>query len=198
VRSSHADWLLLAERSGAAAANVDATSSVECKGIYMGPQPAYVGRCGSTARPELVVEDVHAHERHACVWRGSAAGEPGSAASSSGLPADEGYYLKDLATGRGTWVNGRRIAEGATVQLWPGDAVEFGRHPSHEAFKVKMQHVSLRSGELSGSAYNTLLVGKVRCPTGVAGAGGFEQRAGEGSASGPFGGQEGSGNLVTA
>ncbi|GLC48398.1 Synaptonemal complex protein zep1 [Pleodorina starrii] len=166
VHASHADWLLVSERTAATgAAGGDANSSCECKGIYMG-ESALVGRSGSPASPALWVDDVHVHERHAQVWRegesGASSGSDG--ASSSGSGSSNGFFLKDLGTGRGTWVNGHRIADGSTVRLWPGDAVEFGRHPSHEVFKVKMQHVTLRSDELQGTRYNTLLVGKVREP----------------------------------
>ncbi|KAG2446764.1 hypothetical protein HYH02_008325 [Chlamydomonas schloesseri] len=194
IRSSHADWLLVAERdataaatananaatgsSAAAAAAADVNSSCQCKGIYVQDAPALVGRCGATTRPALAVDDVHVAESHAQVWRGAAAGAPpasasASASSTTSAAADasssgtqhsegDGYWLRDLGSGRGTWVNGKRLADGATVQLWPGDAVEFGRHPSHEVFKVKMQHVTLRSDELNGQAYTTLMVGKIR------------------------------------
>ncbi|GFR49452.1 hypothetical protein Agub_g11512 [Astrephomene gubernaculifera] len=201
VRALHADWLLVSERAAtstrmvapaAAAApeagngingsrqqqaveeeeEVDVNSSAECKGIYIGDEPALVGRCGSASRPALAVDDVHVHERHAQVWRG-----PRSASdhniinnngnnnnNSSNVNESSSYFLRDLATGRGTWVNGQRLPDGATVRLWPGDTVEFGRHPSHEVFKVKLQHVSLRSEELRGNGYSTLLVGKIRAP----------------------------------
>ncbi|GIL83437.1 hypothetical protein Vretimale_11157 [Volvox reticuliferus] len=159
VYSSHADWLLVSERAAAAGANDDANSSSECKGIYLGTQPALVGRSGSPAAPTLTVDDVHVHERHAQVWQEASNGSSNGTVSSSGSGA---YFLRDLGTGRGTWVNGQRLKDGAMVQLWPGDMVEFGRHPSNEVFKVKMQHVTLRSDELQGSQYNTLMVGKIR------------------------------------
>ncbi|KXZ43514.1 hypothetical protein GPECTOR_88g457 [Gonium pectorale] len=210
VRSSHADWLLVSERNarvsaaaGSSSGSTDVNSSVECKGIYIGDTPALVGRTGSSLRPALAVDDVHVHERHAQVWRE----EPSAAASGSGS-ADGGnmvvdghsanggsYFLHDLASGRGTWVNGRRLAEGATVRLRPGDCVEFGRHPSHEVYKVKMQHVTLRSDELQGGAYTTMLVGKIREPKSVA----PEQQvhAAEGALAG-FAKGSGAGKLVTA
>ncbi|GIL53123.1 hypothetical protein Vafri_8804 [Volvox africanus] len=161
VYSSHADWLLISERAAPAGVSDDANSSSECKGIYMGTQPALVGCSGSPAAPMLTVDDVHVHERHAQVWREeSKASDSGTVSSGGG--GNGAYFLRDLGTGRGTWVNGQRLKDGATVQLWPGDLVEFGRHPSNEVFKVKMQHVTLRSDELQGSHYSTLMVGKIR------------------------------------
>ncbi|EFJ45294.1 hypothetical protein VOLCADRAFT_75879 [Volvox carteri f. nagariensis] len=163
VYSSHADWILVSERTAsgaAAAAGGDVNSFCECKGIYMATQQALVGRSGSPAEPALSVDDVHVHDRHAHVWREASGNGNGDGSSSGGSD----YFLQDLGTGRGTWVNGQRIQDGAKVQLWPGDTVEFGRHPSHEVFKVKMQHVTLRSDELQGSRYSTLLVGKIQEP----------------------------------
>lgn len=160
VYSSHADWLLVSERAASAtsAGGVEsANSSCECKGIYMSTEPALVGCSGSSLSPALSVDDVHTHERHALVWREDGDGSSDTNSINGGV-----YFLQDLATGRGTWMNGHRLQDGATVRLWPGDLVEFGRHPSLEVFKVKMQHVTLRSNELQGSCYSTLLVGKVR------------------------------------
>lgn len=133
VNSLHADWLLVSERAASAASSAarggDVNNSTECKGVYLGSRPTVVGRVGAGGDVALAVDDIHVAEQHAKVWHDQADGQ---------------HYLTDLGTERGTWVNGKRLAAGATVRLWPGDAVEFGRHPSHEVFKVKLQHVTLR------------------------------------------------------
>lgn len=155
VRSSHADWLLVSERDSAgaeaAASGADACSTSQVKGIYIRDAPTTVGRASpspSSSLIGLVVDDMHAAEQHARVWRD---------------PSGQ-HLLKDMGSRAGTWVNGRQLASGASVQLWPGDLVEFGRHPSLEVFKVKMQHVTLRNDDLQGHQYNTLVVGKPREP----------------------------------
>ena len=69
------------------------------------------------------------------------------------------YHVQDLGSDSGTWLNGRRMSPGASATLRPGDMLEFGRSPSNEVYKIKLQHVSLRNTELSGKAFSTLTVG---------------------------------------
>lgn len=57
-------------------------------------------------------------------------------------------------------MNGRQLPRGGQAKLRPGDTLEFGRSPSHEVYKVKLQHVSLHTEELSGQGFATLVVGK--------------------------------------
>jgi hypothetical protein len=71
-----------------------------------------------------------------------------------------GYFLRDLGSASGTYVNGHRVAAHADVKLRPLDVVEFARQPAPEAFKVKLQHVSLRTDELHGYEYTSMLVGR--------------------------------------
>lgn len=142
VHAAHADWMLVCERGNAA----DSTTSVEYKGVYIDEAGSVVGR-EQQAGCSLVVDDVHVSKLHARVWK-----------------ADGKYYLKDLGSRQGTWVNGRQIKANSNLQLHPGDVVEFGRHPSHETYRVKMQHVTLRNNDLSGFGYTTMIVGKPTAP----------------------------------
>eukprot|EP00195_Chlamydomonas_chlamydogama_P015241 CAMPEP_0202891454 /NCGR_PEP_ID=MMETSP1392-20130828/1504_1 /ASSEMBLY_ACC=CAM_ASM_000868 /TAXON_ID=225041 /ORGANISM="Chlamydomonas chlamydogama, Strain SAG 11-48b" /LENGTH=662 /DNA_ID=CAMNT_0049575203 /DNA_START=251 /DNA_END=2239 /DNA_ORIENTATION=- len=150
VRAVNADWLLMTERASTCS-QADATSTQEAKGIYISDQPAVIGRVGA-AGTHLSVDDAGVAERHASVWRESC--------KASSSHTEYNYFLKDLGSGKDTWVNGRKLAAGAQVQLHPGDTIEFASHPSNEVYKVKMQHVTLRTSKISGHAFNTLVVGK--------------------------------------
>lgn len=68
--------------------------------------------------------------------------------------------VQDLGSEAGTWLNGRRMPSSSTAKLHPSDILEFGQSPAPETFKVKLQHVSLRTNELCGHAYTTITVGR--------------------------------------
>ncbi|KAF8060065.1 Zeaxanthin epoxidase [Scenedesmus sp. PABB004] len=151
-RAAHARWLLLTERPPSCG-SVDATSVTEAKGVVLAPgAPAAV--VGSDARAAaLLVAGGGAAGEHARVWRD----ERGDC------------FVQDLPASSGTWVNGRRLPPGEARGLRPGDVVEFGAHPAGEAYKVKMQHVSLDTGGLSGHAFTAIPVGaQTRAPAPVA------------------------------
>jgi len=165
VRAARADWLLLTERragSGASDSNArvdlaaDCTSTSEAKGIYIMDDGSFIGGTGSGSH--LVVEDTTVGPRHARVWRTLAS----SLGSFDGSVPAYNYHVQDLGSNAGTWLNGRQMARGSSASLRPGDMLEFGRSPSQEVFKVKLQHVSLRNTELCGSAFTTLTVGTFR------------------------------------
>lgn len=62
-----------------------------------------------------------------------------------------------MGSDSGTWVNGWQLAHGGSAPLRPGDVLHFGGHAgSAEAFRVKLQHVRYRSGELTGRGYGAV------------------------------------------
>lgn len=73
------------------------------------------------------------------------------------------YYVTDLGSRFGTWVNGRCISPQQPVRLLPGDLVRFGLGLGQDdtadagraamLFKVKMQHASIAEG-LAHGAYD--------------------------------------------
>ena len=141
VRAAHARWMLLTERKPVDP-EADPTSSSDVKGIYLGEEPAVVGAASSSSSGvALAVADSAAAGQHARAWRDAASGD---------------YFLEDLSSSSGTWVNGRHLRSGEKVRLLPGDVLEFGSHPSPEPFKVKMQHVSLQCSQLSGQEYTLI------------------------------------------
>lgn len=77
------------------------------------------------------------------------------------LPASssQSLLLQALASGSGTWVNGKPLAPGHKQRLLPQDTLEFGVHPASEVYRVKMQHVSLATGGLNGHSYTVIPVG---------------------------------------
>lgn len=140
IRAAQARWMLICERSPLTG---DATSSNEAKGIYMDAEPAVVGS-RAEAGVQLLISDVNVDAQHARAWRDADSGD---------------YYLQDLGSQGGTWVNGKRLGENERVRLLPQDVVEFGRHPSHEPFKVKLQHVSLKNDVINGMEYRIIPAG---------------------------------------
>lgn len=162
VQTANADWMLLTTRTAGSGltselnervdANADVTSTSECKGIYIGDEPSVVGRSGNGT--DLSIEDGQVAPQHARVWRT----EIPSVSGRDGDIAYE-YHVQDLGSDAGTWLNGRPLPRGSTSRLQPGDVLEFGRSPSAEVYKVKMQHMSLRTNKLNGHAFTTLVVG---------------------------------------
>ncbi len=58
------------------------------------------------------------------------------------VAADRGdYWISDLGSADGTWVNGRRIPAERPVRLLPADRVRFGQ--AGQEFVVRMLHNSL-------------------------------------------------------
>ena len=54
------------------------------------------------------------------------------------------YWLMDLGSAEGTWLNGKRIRMQQKQKVTPGDEVAVGRKNSQElTFKVKMVHPSV-------------------------------------------------------
>ena len=172
IKAARADWLLITEREpslslggssgslvGSDASRIDAdadvTSTSEAKGVYISDTETIIGS-GSGA-VQLLIKDTTVLPRHARVWRSKSTGS----SSSTGEAAYE-YHVQDLGSDSGTWLNGRRMGRGSSTKLKPGDMLEFGRSPSNEVYKVKLQHVSLRNTELSGIAFSTLTVGSRR------------------------------------
>ncbi|KAG1671989.1 hypothetical protein FOA52_013362 [Chlamydomonas sp. UWO 241] len=183
VQASNAEWLLLSVReagSGTASSNArvdpcaDATSTSEAKGIYITGEPSVIGRARADAH--LSIDDGQVAPQHARVWRTSA----GTQMPGTSCPAYE-YHVQDLGSDAGTWLNGRPLPRGSTERLHPGDVLEFGRSPSPEVYRVKMQHVTLHTDAMSGHAFTTLVVGQ----KGQRGGGdGGASGEGEGEASG--------------
>ncbi|GAX73162.1 hypothetical protein CEUSTIGMA_g615.t1 [Chlamydomonas eustigma] len=162
IRASAADWLLITERTPGSAASVrdahvdpfaDVTSTSEVKGIMMSDTEAMIGRAGC----HLMVEDANIAPLHARVWREAVTSTTKD--SSIALQSFD-YFVQDLGSSSGTWLNGRQMASGSRSRLRPGDKIEFGRSPSNEVYRVKLQHVSLRNEELSGHSFTTLAVGR--------------------------------------
>lgn len=161
-----ANWLLLTQRAADSLAsatdlsnsrvdtNADATSTSECKGIYIMEDPSVIGCSGPDSKAALSIDDGTVAPQHARVWRTSVPCDVGTSGS-----AYE-YHVQDLGSNAGTFVNGKLLPQGGQAKLQPGDVLEFGRSPAAEVYKVKMQHVSLHTDEISGHAFTTLVVGK--------------------------------------
>lgn len=175
TRAIKADWLLITQRqpsSGASGSNglvntrADRTSTTEAKGIYISDADAVIGGSGAKDA-QLVVEDTNVMPRHAKVWRSLSNTVPSLSPSSSGdqnggPQQSYDFFVQDLGSNSGTWLNGRQMAHNSTACLRPGDILEFGRSPSHEVYRVKLQHVSLRNSDLRGQAFTTCVVGSNR------------------------------------
>jgi zeaxanthin epoxidase len=148
-------------------------------GVYMGEDATFIG-CDASQGSTLLVPGAGVGALHAKVgaWAGALSWGacPWCRAAPSSLPAprppspcpsarqvwkqDGSHYIRDLGSVSGTFVNGHRVAPQADVQLRPSDVVEFARQPAPEVFKVKLQHVSLRTDELHGHEYTNMLVGR--------------------------------------
>ena len=176
TRAIKADWLLITQRqpgSGASGSNglvdtrADRTSTTEAKGIYISDADAVIGGSGAKDA-QLVVEDTNVMPRHAKVWRSLSNADSLSSPVSSGEQHNGGpqqsydFFVQDLGSNSGTWLNGRQMAHSSTARLRPGDILEFGRSPSHEVYRVKLQHISLRNSDLRGQAFTTCVVGSNR------------------------------------
>lgn len=161
VQAANASWLLATERaagSGNPGSNgrvdlqADATSTSEAKGIYLTDRRAVVGR-STRDGADLVVDDGSVAPQHAHIWRSAAASSLTNTTSFE-------YHVQDLGSHAGTWLNGRQLAQGGRAKLNPGDILEFGRSPSNEVYKVKMQHSSQCQSDLCGDSFTTLNVSK--------------------------------------
>ena len=140
LQAANADWLLISEQQPQSTDLQIDCSAVQAKGIYITEDETIVG---SSKECGLLVSDLHVTERHAKVWK-----------------AHKEFYIQDMASSHGTWLNEHKIVSGKPFKLKPGDVIEVGRHPSPEVFRVKPQHPSMRNDLLSGSKYGTLFVGK--------------------------------------
>lgn len=179
--AAHADWLLVSERNQCMDTRTEAaTTTSQLKGVYINEHATHVGRVASSSC-RLVIDDPRVEDVHARVWcepRPASRLQPASS-SSSHVHADSSasasnpsswhstnststkqYCIEDLGSSTGTYVNGRRLAPGHAQALQPGDVVEFGASPSEEQYKIKMQHVTLRTDQLSGRTYRNLVVGQ--------------------------------------
>jgi zeaxanthin epoxidase len=187
LRRTRARWLLLAERAPSGA-GADPTSTTDVKGVEIDAgEGAVVGRSADAAAAAvgglppvaaaasasaadaaadaadarspssssssfaaaaaLCVDDAAVAPSHARVWRDPSTGD---------------RMLQDLGSPSGTFVNGRRLGEGARAALRPGDVVEFGRSPSAEPFRVRLLHESLCEQGVSGQRYTTMVIGARR------------------------------------
>lgn len=123
LRAAHASWLLVP----ASAADAEAELHEEFAEVKKRSPP--IGRrgltVGCTAGCDMVVPASSASDRHARLHQ-----------------CDRGdYWVTDLGSAGGTWVNGRRIAPESPVRLLPADRVQFGA--SGQEYVVRMLHNSL-------------------------------------------------------
>lgn len=180
---SNADWLLIAERPApaaapsprepalaivgrgaatpaklaVAAAQAASASSAkrfglppsEYKGVYLnvGDRADSVTLIGRSSDCHVVLEGNKAAERHARIVP---CGNKGGY---------QRYMLEDLGSSSGTWVNGLKVERGAQKLLHAGDVLEFGTHPAHEAFTLKLQHHTYRTDEVRGDVYKRISKG---------------------------------------
>lgn len=159
-RAAHADWMLVAHRAPGSSvtsrvdARADVTSTSEVKGVYIGEVPQIVGGVHKSVAADLVVsEGIGSCLQFAKIWREV------SPFSSEGHSSHD-HFIEGLSVGKsveeGTWLNGRRLVRGERAKLRPGDALVFGH--SSEVYKVKLQHVSLRTSDLRGSEWSTITI----------------------------------------
>lgn len=111
LRSAHARWMLLSERDPTCE-TVDATSTIEAKGIYIEQAPLAVGTAaaasngngnGAAAVPDLIVAGANVAAEHARVWRDEAGD----------------CWVQDLPGSTGTWINGKLLHKGDKARLVP-------------------------------------------------------------------------------
>jgi zeaxanthin epoxidase len=117
----------------------------------------------SSSSQQLSVDDAAVAPNHARVWLEQSSPPPSGGGGDSPPPR---YMIQDLGAASGTWVNGRRLAEGGRAVLKPGDVVEFGRSPSAEPFRVRLLHESLCDQNLSGERYTTMVIGARKADVG--------------------------------
>lgn len=53
------------------------------------------------------------------------------------------YFVTDLGSGKGTWLNDKQLKPHQEVKLHPEDKLYFGSKKSSSAFKVKLAHHSV-------------------------------------------------------
>jgi hypothetical protein len=100
--------MLLSERDPTCE-TVDATSTIEAKGIYIEQAPLSVGTGatasgnGNGAVPDLVVTGATVAAEHARVWRDEAGD----------------CWVQDLPGSTGTWLNGKLLHKGDKARLLP-------------------------------------------------------------------------------
>ena len=162
IRAAHADFLLVAQRAPSSSsstlrvdAHADVTSTSEVKGVYIGDRPLIAGGVHESVGADLVVaQGGGSLLKFAKVWR--------EVSSSSEGQDSYNHFIEGLSNAKGaqegTWLNGKRLSKGERVMLRPGDAVVFGHQHSPEVYKVKLQHVSLRSTDLRGNEWSTIVV----------------------------------------
>lgn len=78
------------------------------------------------------------------------------------VASTQGLIITLHALLAGTWVNGRQLPRGGRAKLHPGDTLEFGRSPSSEVYKIKLQHITQHQADLTGSAFTRLWLGAQR------------------------------------
>jgi zeaxanthin epoxidase len=186
LRRAKARWLLLAERAPTGA-GADPTSTTEVKGVMIDGEGAVIGRSADAAAAAIgglppvaaAVGEAEAGEAAADAASSSSSSSPAAALSVDDAsvapnharvwrdPATGDHLLQDLGSPSGTYVNGRRMPDGGRVALKPGDVVEFGRSPSAEPFRVRLQHESLCDQGVSGRRYTTMVIGARRADAGT-------------------------------
>lgn len=58
--------------------------------------------------------------------------------------SDGSYFVTDLASTTGTWLNNKRLTPDRPVRLCPGDELEFGcREEASLLYRVKLVHTSV-------------------------------------------------------
>jgi zeaxanthin epoxidase len=79
--------------------------------------------------------------------------EPGVCPEHATVQQEAGkFYVTDLGSQEGTWLNGRQLRANLRAQLHPGDYLEFGGHgPGACTFKVKQMHHSQKGQGLLAS-----------------------------------------------
>lgn len=168
LRAVHAHWVLVAEEEDAAALAAAAAhhggNGHALNGNGSGHSRAEALRALAASDPKD--EKVAAAITEAGVVVGSAAGsslrlEGGGVSPSHARVARQGqdYYVTDMGSEAGTYLNGRRLASGASARLLPGDVLRFGAADTagsagglcRNTFKVKMHHESLAAGAQHGA-----------------------------------------------
>jgi hypothetical protein len=122
LRSAHARWMLLSERAPTCE-TVDATSTIEAKGVYIEQSPLAIGSAAAPATsvvsgagsgnglaavdaslvPDLEVSGPNVTAEHARVWK----------------DAQGDCWVQDLPSSSGTWVNGKLVKKGDKIRLMP-------------------------------------------------------------------------------
>lgn len=120
LRSAHARWMLLSERAPTCE-TVDATSTIEAKGVYIEQSPLAIGTAAAPATsvvsgagnglaavdaslvPDLEVSGPNVAAEHARVWKDS----------------QGDCWVQDLPSSSGIWVNGKLVKKGDKIRLMP-------------------------------------------------------------------------------